>query len=92
MRIICYNISNTYNNSINPFMQDFINRLVERNYQKRTIAFIENGSWAPMAAKVMKGMLEGCKELTFTENTVTILSAMKAADEEKIAALAEELA
>ena len=83
---------NTYNNSINPFMQDFINRLVERNYQKRTIAFIENGSWAPMAAKVMKGMLEGCKELTFTENTVTILSAMKAADEEKIAALAEELA
>ena len=73
-------------------MQDFINRLVERNYQKRTIAFIENGSWAPMAAKVMKGMLEGCKELTFTENTVTILSAMKAADEEKIAALAEELA
>lgn len=83
---------NTYNNSINPFMQDFINRLVERNYQKRTIAFIENGSWAPMAAKVMKGMLEGCKEVTFTENTVTILSAMKAADEEKIAALAEELA
>ena len=83
---------NTYNNSINPFMQDFINRLVERNYQKRTIAFIENGSWAPMAAKVMKGMLEGCKELTFTENIVTILSAMKAADEEKIAALAEELA
>lgn len=83
---------NTYNNSINPFMQDFINRLVERNYQKRTIAFIENGSWAPMAAKVMKGMLEGCKELAFTENTVTILSAMKAADEEKIAALAEELA
>ena len=83
---------NTYNNSINPFMQDFINRLVERNYQKRTIAFIENGSWAPMAAKVMKGMLEGCKELAFTENTVTILSAMKAADEEKIVALAEELA
>ncbi|MGN0425049.1 MAG: FprA family A-type flavoprotein [Acetatifactor sp.] len=83
---------NTYNNSINPFMQDFINRLVERNYQKRTIAFIENGSWAPMAAKVMKGMLEGCKELTFTENTVTILSAMKAVDQEKIAALAEELA
>lgn len=83
---------NTYNNGMNPFMQDFISRLVERNYQKRTIAFLENGSWAPMAAKTMRGMLEGCKEITFAENTVTILSAMKAADQEKIAALAEELA
>ena len=83
---------NTYNNGINPFMQDFISRLVERNYQKRTIAFIENGSWAPVAAKTMRGMLEGCKEITFAENTITILSAMKAADQEKITALAEELA
>lgn len=83
---------NTYNNGINPFMNDFISRLTERAYQKRTVAFIENGSWAPTAAKVMRGLLEGCKEITFTENTVSILSAMKQADKVKIEALAEELA
>lgn len=83
---------NTYNNGIHPFMQDFIHRLVERNYQKRTIGLIENGSWAPVAAKVMRGMLENCKEIAFAENTVTILSAMKEADQQKIAALAQELA
>lgn len=83
---------NTYNTGINPFMNDFISRLTERAYQKRTVAFIENGSWAPTAAKVMRGLLEGCKEITFTENTVSILSAMKQADKAKLEALAEELA
>ena len=83
---------NTYNMSINPFMNDFINRLSEHAYQKRTVGFIENGSWAPMAAKVMKGMLEGCKDITFAENTVSILSAMKQSNKEQLEALAEELA
>lgn len=82
---------NTYNNGINPFMNDFISRLTERSYQKRTVAFIENGSWAPTAAKVMRGLLEGCKEITYTENTVSILSAMKQTDKAKMEALAEEL-
>lgn len=82
---------NTYNNNINPFMNDFISRLTERAYQKRTVAFIENGSWAPMAAKVMRGLLEGCKEINFAENTVSILSAMKKENKAQIEALAEEL-
>lgn len=82
---------NTYNMNINPFMHDFITRLAEHNYQKRMVGFIENGSWAPVAAKVMKGMLEGCKELSFAENTVTILSAMKPENEAQLEALAEEL-
>lgn len=84
--------SNTYNNTINPFMNDFISRLTERAYQKRTVALIENGSWGPMAAKVMRGMLEGSKEITFAENTVTILSAMKPENKAQLEALAEELA
>lgn len=84
--------SNTYNNTINPFMNDFISRLTERAYQKRTVAFIENGSWGPMAAKVMRGMLEGSKEITFAENTVSILSAMKSENKSQLEALAEELA
>lgn len=82
---------NTYNMNINPFMHDFITRLAEHNYQKRVVGFIENGSWAPVAAKVMKSMLEGCKELSFAENTVTILSAMKPENEAQLEALAEEL-
>ena len=73
-------------------MNDFISRLTERAYQKRTVAFVENGSWAPMAAKVMRGLLEGCKEMNFAENTVSIMSAMKEPDKRKIEALAEELA
>lgn len=84
--------SNTYNNTINPFMNDFISRLTERAYQKRTVALIENGSWGPMAAKVMRGMLEGSKEITFAENTVSILSAMKPENKSQLEALAEELA
>ena len=83
--------SNTYNAGINPFMHDFITRLLERNYQKRTIALIDNGSWAPMAAKTMKGMFEKSRDITFTENTVTLLSAMKSENEIQLEALAEEL-
>ena len=82
----------TYNADIFPFMREFITHLTERNFQNKTVAFIENGSWAPMAAKVMRGMLDGCKNLTFAENTVTVKSA---ADENTLAqldALARELA
>lgn len=83
--------SNTYNAGMNPFMHDFITRLLERNYQKRTIALIDNGSWAPAAAKTMKGMFENSKEITFVNNTVTLLSAMKPEDKTQLEALAEEL-
>ena len=83
---------NTYNMSINPFMNDFITRLVEHSYQKRTVALIENGSWAPMAAKVMMGMFEKSKEIAFAENKVTLMSAMKPENEEQLKALAAELA
>ena len=81
----------TYNAEIFPFMREFINHLTERNYQNRTVALIENGTWAPMAKKVMKEMLSGCKNLTFAENEITIKSSMKADTKEKIAALADEL-
>ena len=83
---------NTYNMGINPYMNQFINVLKEHAYQKRTIALIENGSWAPMASKVMKEMLESCKDISFAENNVTILSAMKPENKTQIEALAEELA
>ena len=82
----------TYNADIFPFMKEFIHHLTERGYQNRTVAFIENGSWAPMATKVMRGMLEGSKNLTYTENTVRILSALKDDSTAALAALAEELA
>ncbi len=81
----------TYNADIFPFMREFINHLTERNYQKRTVAFIENGTWAPMATKVMKGMLEKSKDLTYTDATVKIMSALNAASEAQLEALAEEL-
>lgn len=84
--------SKTYNAGINPFMNDFISRLLERSYQKRQVALIENGSWGPMAAKTMRGLLEKSKDIVFAENTVTIMSAMKQEDREKLEALAEELA
>ncbi|MBE7062741.1 MAG: MBL fold metallo-hydrolase [Ruminococcaceae bacterium] len=83
--------SPTYNAGIFPFMRTFIDGLVERNYQNRTVAFIENGSWAPQAAKVMQEMLSGCKNLTFAKNTVRILSAPDAACAEAIDALCDEL-
>ncbi len=81
----------TYNADIFPFMREFINHLTERNYQNRTVGFIENGSWAPMAAKIMRAMLEGCKSITYTEGSVKILSAMSEQNEKEIAALAKEL-
>ena len=84
--------SSTYNMDAFPFMKEFINHLTERNYQNRTVALMENGSWAPAAAKVMAKMLEGSKNLTFAENTVTIRSALNAQSEEAIAKLAKELA
>lgn len=82
----------TFNNDIFPFMKEFINSLTERNFQKKRIAFVENGTWAPVAAKVMKGMLEGCKNLTYAENNVKIVSALNEASRAKVEALAEELA
>ena len=82
----------TYNGDVFPFMREFIHHLTERGYQNRTVAFIENGSWAPMATKVMRGMLEGCKNITYTENSVRILSALNADSAAQLAALAEELA
>ena len=81
----------TYNAEIFPFMREFINHLTERNFSNRTVAFIENGSWAPMATKVMKGMLENSKNLTYTENTVKILSALNEDSSAQLTALAEEL-
>ena len=81
----------TYNADIFPFMRAFIDHLTERNYQNRTVGIIENGSWAPMAAKTMQKMLEGCKNLTFTQTTVRILSAMNAENEAQLEALAQEL-
>lgn len=84
--------SPTYNADVFPFMKEFINHLTERNYQKRRVGFIENGSWAPMAAKVMKGMLEKCKDLTFADTTVTVRSAVNADSTAQIESLAEEMA
>ena len=81
----------TYNAEIFPFMREFINHLTERNFQNRHIAFIENGSWAPMATRVMKGLLEGCKNLTYAEHNVRILSALNAESEAQLEALATEL-
>ncbi len=81
----------TYNADVYPFMHDYLHRLAEHNFQKRTVALIENGTWAPLAKKVMKGMLEGCKDLTFTETSVTIKSAMNADTKDAIEALASEL-
>ncbi|HCY51598.1 MAG TPA: flavodoxin [Clostridiales bacterium] len=81
----------TYNGDIFPFMRTFIEHLTERNYQSRTIAFIENGSWAPVATKVMKSMFENSKNITFAENNVKILSAMNDETVTALNALAEEL-
>lgn len=83
--------SPTYNGDVFPFTKEFINHLTERNYQNRTVAFIENGSWAPQAAKVMKKMLENSKNLTFAETTVKVLSALSEESKAQIEALAEEL-
>ena len=81
----------TYNGDVFPFMKEFINHLTERNYQNRTVAFMENGSWAPVAGKVMSKMLENSKNLTYTENSVKIFSALSDESRAQIEALAEEL-
>ena len=81
----------TYNAGVFPFMQTFIDGLKERNFQNRTIGIIENGSWAPVAAKNIKSMMEGCKNLTWTETSVTIKSGVKDETKAQIKALADEL-
>ena len=81
----------TYNAEIFPFMREFINHLTERNFSNRTVALIENGSWAPLAAKVMKGMLENCKNITFAENSVKILSALNEDSKQAVEDLSSEL-
>lgn len=81
----------TYNAEIFPFMREFINHLTERGFKNKTVAFIENGSWAPMAAKIMKNMLANCKNITYTDTTVRLLSSMNDESREQINALAKEL-
>ncbi|MBE6769997.1 MAG: FprA family A-type flavoprotein [Ruminococcaceae bacterium] len=81
----------TYNADIFPFMRTFIDHLTERNFSNKRVAFIENGSWAPMATKVMKVMLEKSKNLTYCENEVKIFSALNDESKEKILLLAKEL-
>lgn len=81
----------TYNATIFPHMQNFIDHLTARNYQSRTVGMIENGAWAPMAAKVMKKMLETSKNLTYTDTTVTVKCALNDASRAQIDALADEL-
>ncbi len=81
----------TYNSEIFPFMREFISHLTERNFQGRTVALIENGSWAPMAAKVMRKMLEGSKNLTFTDTTVSIRSALSEESSNQLETLSDEL-
>ena len=82
----------TYNNGIFPYMREFIDHLTERGYKKRTIALMENGTWAPQAAKLMRARLEECKDITYAENTVTILSALNDKSRAQVEALAQELA
>lgn len=81
----------TYNGDVFPFMREFINHLTERGYKMRTVGFIENGSWAPMATKVMRGMLEGLKDITYTEAGVKIVSALNDESRAQLDALAAEL-
>ncbi|MBR3949450.1 MAG: FprA family A-type flavoprotein [Oscillospiraceae bacterium] len=83
--------TSTYNGSIFPFMKEYIDHLTERNFQNRMVGLIENGSWAPVAAKVMRKLLEGSKNLTFTDTTVKIFSAMNEKNVAEIDALVEEL-
>ena len=81
----------TYNAEIYPFMRTFIEHLTERNYQNRTIGLIENGSWAPLAAKIMKGMFEKSKKITWLENSVRILSSLSAENMDELEGMANEL-
>ena len=81
----------TYNAGIYPFMHDFLTRLAEHNFQNRTVGLIENGSWAPLAAKVMKQLLAGCKKINWLDTTVKIMSAVKKENREELEAMASEL-
>ncbi len=81
----------TYNGDVFPFMREFVNELCERGYQKRRIGIVENGTWAPMAAKKLRAMFEGSRELTFTETTVTLRSALSESNQAEIKALAKEI-
>ncbi len=81
----------TYNADIFPFMKEFIHHLTERNFRNRTVALMENGSWAPLAAKVMRKMLEECKNLTFADTTVRIVSALNETSSKQVETLAGEL-
>ena len=81
----------TYNADIFPFMREFIGKLIERNFSGRTVGFIENGSWAPMATKIMKQKFENSKNITFAENSVTLNSALTDENKKRLDALAEEL-
>lgn len=81
----------TYNAEIYPFMRTFIEHLTERNYQNRTIGLIENGSWAPLAAKIMKGMFEKSKKITWLDTTVRIFSSLSAENKDELEAMANEL-
>ncbi len=81
----------TYNAGIYPFMNDFITRLVEHNFQNRTVGLIENGSWAPLAAKIMKGMLSECKKINWLDTTVKIMSAANQENRDQMEAMASEL-
>ena len=81
----------TYNADVFPFMREFIDHLTERNYSNRTVALIENGSWAPLAAKVMRSMLEPCKNITYIDTTVRILSALNDESKAQLEAMADEL-
>ena len=81
----------TYNAEIYPFMHDFLTRLAEHNFQNRTVGLIENGSWAPLAAKVMKQLLAGCKKINWLDTTVKIMSTVKKENREELEAMASEL-
>jgi flavorubredoxin len=81
----------TYNADIFPFMREFINHLAERNFQNRSVAFIENGSWAPMATKIMRGMLDGAKNIEYLSAGVKILSTLSEENHNEIKELAYKL-
>ena len=84
-------ISTTYNAGMFVTMENLVHDIVHHNLQNRTIALMENGSWAPLAAKTMRKMLEGSKNLTYAATTVTVRGALNAASEAQLAALADEL-
>lgn len=83
--------STTYNGTVFPFMKNFLDALTERGYRNRRVALIENGSWAPLAARIMKGVLDGCKDLVFAENIVTVKGALGENSMKAVRALAAEL-